>query len=76
MDTALNPASASNTYVLADGAGLSFKNRGDLAILIAGDKRMFNNMGNAEQELHADGLAPGHQRLLREPAVGAQQKCV
>ncbi len=46
MGAALNTASASNGYVLADrGTWLAFKNRGDLDILVAGDKRMFNQYG-------------------------------
>jgi tungstate transport system substrate-binding protein len=46
MGAALNTASAANAYVLADrGTWLSFKNRGDLDILVAGDKRMFNQYG-------------------------------
>lgn len=46
MGAALNVASASNAYVLADrGTWLAFKNRGDLAILVEGDKRLFNQYG-------------------------------
>lgn len=46
MGAALNMASASNAYVLSDrGSWLAFKNRGDLAILVAGDKRLFNQYG-------------------------------
>jgi tungstate transport system substrate-binding protein len=46
MGAALNTASASNAYTLADrGTWLSFKNRGDLAILVEGDKRLFNQYG-------------------------------
>jgi tungstate transport system substrate-binding protein len=46
MGAALNTASASNAYVLSDrGTWLSFKNRGDLAILVEGDKRLFNQYG-------------------------------
>ena len=46
MGAALNTASASNAYVLADrGTWLSFKNRGDLLISVEGDKRMFNQYG-------------------------------
>ena len=46
MGAALNTASASNAYVLADrGTWLSFKNRGDLKILVEGDKRLFNQYG-------------------------------
>lgn len=46
MGAALNIASAANAYVLADrGTWLAFKNRGDLAILVEGDKRLFNQYG-------------------------------
>ena len=46
MGAALNTASASNAYVLADrGTWLSFKNRGDLDIVVEGDKRLFNQYG-------------------------------
>jgi tungstate transport system substrate-binding protein len=46
MGAALNTASASNAYVLSDrGTWLAFKNRGDLAILVEGDKRLFNQYG-------------------------------
>ena len=46
MGPALNTASASDAYLLADrGTWLSFKNRGDLTILVEGDKRLFNQYG-------------------------------
>ncbi len=46
MGPTLNTASAMNGYVLADrGTWLSFKNRGDLAILVEGDNRLFNQYG-------------------------------
>jgi tungstate transport system substrate-binding protein len=46
MGAALNMASASNSYVLSDrGTWLHFKNRGDLAVLVEGDKRLFNQYG-------------------------------
>jgi tungstate transport system substrate-binding protein len=46
MGPALNIASSSNAYVLADrGTWLNFKNRGDLAILVEGDQRLFNQYG-------------------------------
>ncbi len=46
MGPALNMASSNNAYVLTDrGTWLSFKNRGDLAILVEGDKRLFNQYG-------------------------------
>ena len=46
MGPALNTASGMNAYILADrGTWLSFKNRGELAIAIEGDKRLFNQYG-------------------------------
>jgi tungstate transport system substrate-binding protein len=46
MGAALNTASAMNGYVLSDrGTWLSFKNRGDLEIVVEGDRRLFNQYG-------------------------------
>ena len=46
MGAALNTASASNAYVLADrGTWISFKNKDDLVIAVEGDKRLFNQYG-------------------------------
>jgi tungstate transport system substrate-binding protein len=46
MGPALNTASAMGAYILSDRATwLAFKNRGDLAILVEGDKRLFNQYG-------------------------------
>jgi len=46
MGPALNTASAMNGYILADRATwLSFKNRGDLVILVQGDPKLFNQYG-------------------------------
>jgi tungstate transport system substrate-binding protein len=46
MGAALNMAASENAYVLTDrGTWLSFKNRGDLKILVEGDKRLFNQYG-------------------------------
>jgi tungstate transport system substrate-binding protein len=46
MGAALNTAGASNAYVLSDrGTWIHFKNKGDLQILVDGDKRMFNQYG-------------------------------
>ena len=46
MGQALNMASSIGAYVLADrGTWLSFKNRGDLTVLIEGDTRLFNQYG-------------------------------
>ena len=46
MGAALNAASATNAYVLSDrGTWISFKNKGDLAIAVEGDKLLFNQYG-------------------------------
>ena len=46
MGPALNTASSMNAYILADrGTWLSFRNRGDLTVVVEGDKRMFNPYG-------------------------------
>jgi tungstate transport system substrate-binding protein len=46
MGPALNIAASSNAYALTDrGTWLSFKNRADLAVLVEGDKRLFNQYG-------------------------------
>jgi tungstate transport system substrate-binding protein len=46
MGAALNTAAAANAYVFADrGTWIAFKNKGDLAIAVEGDKRLFNQYG-------------------------------
>jgi tungstate transport system substrate-binding protein len=46
MGAALNMASAMGAYVLSDrGTWISFGNKGDLAIVVEGDKRLFNQYG-------------------------------
>ena len=46
MGPTLNTAAGMNAYVLADrGTWLSFKNRGELVILVEGDQRLFNQYG-------------------------------
>lgn len=46
MGAALNMASSGNAYLLVDrGSWLSFKNRGDLTVLVEGDSRLFNQYG-------------------------------
>ena len=46
MGPALNTASALGAYILADrGTWLSFKNRGDLGVLVEGDPKLFNPYG-------------------------------
>lgn len=46
MGAALNTANAMNAYVISDrGTWLSFRNRGDLEIVVEGDRRLFNQYG-------------------------------
>ena len=46
MGPALNTAASMSAYILADrGTWLSFRNRADLAILVEGDRRLFNQYG-------------------------------
>ena len=46
MGPALNIAASSGAYVLADrGTWLNFKNRADLAVLVQGDTKLFNQYG-------------------------------
>ena len=46
MGPALNMGSSTDAYVLTDrGTWLSFKNRGSLAVLVEGDKSLFNQYG-------------------------------
>jgi tungstate transport system substrate-binding protein len=46
MGPTLNTASGMGAYALTDrGTWLNFKNRGDLVILVEGDKRLFNQYG-------------------------------
>ncbi|MGD9872326.1 MAG: substrate-binding domain-containing protein, partial [Thauera sp.] len=57
MGPALNMAASTGGYVLADrGTWLSFKNRAELAVLVEGDQRLFNQYGvmivNPERHPH------------------------
>jgi tungstate transport system substrate-binding protein len=46
MGPALNTASSMNAYLLSDRATwLAFRNRGELAILVEGDRRLMNQYG-------------------------------
>jgi tungstate transport system substrate-binding protein len=46
MGAALNTAGAMNAYTISDrGTWISFKNKGELAIAVEGDKRLFNQYG-------------------------------
>ena len=88
MGAALNTAGGMNAYVLSDrGTWLSFKNRGDLDIVVEGDKRMFNQYGimlvNPERHAHvkkAEGQAfidwvvgPEGQKAIADYKIGGQQ---
>ena len=88
MGPALNMASSTNAYVLADrGTWLSFKNRGELAVLVEGDKRLFNQYGvivvNPARHPHvkkdlaqafADWVvSPAGQASIAEYKIGGEQ---
>jgi tungstate transport system substrate-binding protein len=88
MGPALNTASAEDAYVLTDrGTWLSFKNRGDLALLVEGDRRLFNQYGvmlvNPAKHAHvkaADGQAfidwlvsTEGQKAIAEYKIGGEQ---
>jgi tungstate transport system substrate-binding protein len=46
MGAALNTSNAMGAYMLSDrGTWISFKNKGDLEIVVEGDKRLFNQYG-------------------------------
>ena len=87
MGPALNMASSSNAYVLADrGTWLSFRNRGDLTVLVEGDQRLFNPYGvmvvSAAKHPHvntADGqkfvdwlVSPAGQQAIASYQIGGQ----
>jgi tungstate transport system substrate-binding protein len=88
MGPALNIAASSNAYLLADrGTWLSFNNRGDLAILVAGDRLLFNQYGvmlvNPAKHPNvkvADGqafvdwlISPDGQKTIADYKVGGAQ---
>ena len=67
MGPALNIASSSNAYVLADrGTWLNFKNRADLAVLVEGDTKLFNQYGvmTVSQQKHPHVKALDAQRFV------------
>ena len=88
MGPALNMASSSGAYVLADrGTWLNFKNRADLAVLVEGDTRLFNPYGvmvvNPAKHPHvkqalAQGFAdwvvsPAGQAVIASYKIGGEQ---
>lgn len=88
MGPSLNMASSVNGYILTDrGTWLSFKNRGDLTILVEGDNKLFNQYGvilvNPEKHPHVkkeDGqrfidwlVSPAGQKAIAEYKIGGEQ---
>ena len=88
MGPALNTASAMNAYVLADRATwLAFKNRGELVVLVEGDKRLFNQYGvmlvNPAKHPHVKRvqgqafidwlISPAGQQAINDYKVGGAQ---
>jgi tungstate transport system substrate-binding protein len=88
MGPALNMASSLGAYVLADrGTWLNFKNRADLAVLVEGDKRLFNQYGvmvvnpaKHPQAKAADAqkfvdwvISPAGQGVIASYKIGGQQ---
>jgi tungstate transport system substrate-binding protein len=88
MGPALNSASSMNGYILSDRATwLAFKNRGDLTIVVEGDKRLFNQYGvilvNPEKHEHVKKdlgqafidwvVSPEGQKNIADHKIGADQ---
>lgn len=88
MGPALNTASSMNGYILADrGTWISFKNRGDLSILVEGDKRLFNQYGvilvNPAKHTHVKKnmgqafidwvVSPDGQKAISDYKIGGEQ---
>ncbi|MBS0445411.1 MAG: extracellular solute-binding protein [Proteobacteria bacterium] len=65
MGPALNMAAATQAYVLSDrGTWLAFRNRADLAVLVEGDRRLFNQYGV---------MVPSAAKFPRLDHAGAQK---
>ena len=88
MGPALNIAASSGAYVLADrGTWLNFKNRADLAVLVEGDTRLFNQYGvmvvNPARHPHAKAqdaqkfvdwvVSPAGQQVIAAYKIGGEQ---
>ena len=88
MGPALNSASSMNGYILTDRATwISFKNRGDLTIVVEGDKRLFNQYGvilvNPEKHKHVKKemgqafidwvISPEGQKAIADYKIGGEQ---
>ncbi|MEK9804651.1 MAG: substrate-binding domain-containing protein [Curvibacter sp.] len=88
MGPALNIAASSGAYILADrGTWLNFRNRADLAIVVEGDKRLFNQYGvmvvnpgrhpqvkQAEAQKFVDWIvSPAGQKAIAAYKIGGEQ---
>ncbi len=88
MGPALNIAASSNAYVLADrGTWLNFKNRADLAVLVEGDTKLFNQYGvmvvNPAKHPHVKAqdaqkfvdwvVSPAGQQVIAGYKIGGEQ---
>jgi tungstate transport system substrate-binding protein len=88
MGPALNTAASMNAYILADrGTWLNFKNRGELGIVVEGDKALFNQYGvilvNPAKHTHvkqADGqkfidwvVSPDGQKAIADYKISGEQ---
>jgi len=88
MGPTLNTASGMNAYALTDrGTWLSFRNRGDLVILVEGDAKLFNQYGvmlvNPAKHPHVKKemgqrfidwlISPAGQRTIASYRIGGQQ---
>ena len=88
MGAALNTSSAMGAYVLSDRATwINFKNRGDLEIVVEGDRRLFNQYGvilvNPAKHAHVkktDGqafvdwiLSPEGQKAIADYKINGEQ---
>jgi tungstate transport system substrate-binding protein len=88
MGPALNTASGMDAYLLADrGTWLSFKNRGELEILVEGDPELFNQYGvmlvnpakcpHVKKELGQKFvdwvLSPAGQETIKSYQIGGEQ---
>jgi tungstate transport system substrate-binding protein len=88
MGPTLNTAAGMNAYALTDrGTWISFKNRGDLAISVEGDQRLFNQYGvmlvNPAKHAHVKKemgqafvdwvISPEGQKAIADYNIGGEQ---
>jgi tungstate transport system substrate-binding protein len=88
MGPALNIGASTSAYVLTDrGTWLAFKNRGDLVVLVEGDKKLFNQYGvmvvNPARHPHVKAalaqqfadwvVAPAGQAAIAAYKIGGEQ---